>query len=457
MKAYDLKPTYDNIINTYKKDSIGRNTDIFQFVEILDSLDDGFSIALDGNWGSGKTFFVKQVKLVMDAHNKFIKLNKECREEIIEIRNRYYDKNLFDLKPQVCVYYDAWENDNDEDPIMSLVYAIMSNVSVDFNFTDRSFVKIGTSLIEAIFGRNWEKVIESLKGTSPLDTLKERKNLEELVSEFLNTLILEKGERLIIFIDELDRCKPSYAVRLLERIKHYFAHDKITFVFSVNINELQHTVRKHYGNNFDGARYLERFFDLRVPLPAPNIQRYLQTLDFNEYSSCVFDVVCNAVIKKYHFELRELAKFLKLTERVAYKAIRGQIYFSMNSGRAIRFCIDYILPVMIGLRLHDNQQYNEFIEGKNYLPLVEIAEQNKILRFHELLADNETYDERDTTREYVTLDGKIEIVYKAIFATAYNDVNYQITVKDMTFDYRIKDELLRISGLLSLLAKLDTD
>ena len=50
---------------------------------------------------------------------------------------------------------------------------------------------------------------------------------------------LKKGNRLIIMVDELDRCKPSYAVKLLERIKHYFTNDRITFVFSVNTYELE--------------------------------------------------------------------------------------------------------------------------------------------------------------------------------------------------------------------------
>lgn len=64
----------------------------------------------------------------------------------------------------------------------------------------------------------------------------------------------------MIFVDELDRCKPSFAVQLLERIKHYFGHEKITFVFSVNVSELQYTIKKFYGADFNGTRYLDNFF-----------------------------------------------------------------------------------------------------------------------------------------------------------------------------------------------------
>ena len=70
----------------------------------------------------------------------------------------------------------------------------------------------------------------------------------------------ERGNKLVIFIDELDRCNPAYAVKLLEQIKHYMEDDRIIFVFSVNINQLQHTIKHYYGNNFNATKYLDRFF-----------------------------------------------------------------------------------------------------------------------------------------------------------------------------------------------------
>lgn len=102
-------------------------------------------------------------------------------------------------------------------------------------------------------------MIKELRSESPLDSLKSKKELREKVNEFFNSLLPEKGNRLIIMVDELDRCKPSYAVKLLERIKHYFTNDRITFVFSVNTYELEKTIRKYYGDDFDAGRYLSRF------------------------------------------------------------------------------------------------------------------------------------------------------------------------------------------------------
>ena len=69
MKSLDLTPTNENVYNSLINDSIGRGEFVRQFVKMLNAIEDNCTIALEGNWGSGKTFFVKQVKMVLDAHN----------------------------------------------------------------------------------------------------------------------------------------------------------------------------------------------------------------------------------------------------------------------------------------------------------------------------------------------------------------------------------------------------
>lgn len=449
MKSYDLKPTTDNLISTYQQDVIGRNSDIFLFTEILNEIEDGCAIALDGRWGSGKTFFVKQVKMVMDAHNNFIAYKKDSnRDSIVSLRKKYYGRKNFDLQPQVCVYYDAWENDNDDDPIMSLVYAILNSVDSDFDFASRNFIDIGASIMELFSGMNWPTLIENLKKTSPLDTLKGSKDVESLVGEFLESLIPEKGNRLVVFIDELDRCKPSYAVRLLERIKHYFTNEMITFVFSVNINELQHTIKKYYGDSFNGSKYLDRFFDLRISLPPPNLDKYYQNLCFQN-GRYTFDVVCDAVIKAYHFELREIAKYLRIVKIAAHKPTHGGFDFAFPNGRAMQFCLNHIVPIMIGLKIHDMKQYTAFIEGKDCSPLIEILGNIKWIHFDILLNENETFDQNSVNKTYVTLTEKLNAVYEAVFVTSYTGTCYSTSIGDMEFDHRTKEVLIRTAGLLS--------
>ena len=69
MKKRDLQPTPENIQKTFLDDTIGRNTDLLYFIEIIESISDNYSIAIDSPWGSGKTFFVKQLKMILDTHS----------------------------------------------------------------------------------------------------------------------------------------------------------------------------------------------------------------------------------------------------------------------------------------------------------------------------------------------------------------------------------------------------
>ena len=80
-------------------------------------------------------------------------------------------------------------------------------------------------------------------------------------------------------------------MKLLERIKHYFNNDRVTFLFSVNVAELQHTVKTHYGADFNASRYLDRFFDLRVPLSKPKAELLLKNADYSLMDCIDFDIV----------------------------------------------------------------------------------------------------------------------------------------------------------------------
>ena len=69
-----------------------------------------------------------------------------------------------------------------------------------------------------------------------------------------------------ILIDELDRCRPSYAVEMLETIKHIFDIPRVVFVLATDTEQLQHAVKVIYGSEFDAYTYLSRFFNRRFSM-----------------------------------------------------------------------------------------------------------------------------------------------------------------------------------------------
>lgn len=295
MKKNDLQPTPDNIRNTFIRDSIGRNKDLLYFIKIIDSINESYSIALDSYWGSGKTFFVKQVKMILDANNEFTYDSVDNRDEVIEKWNSLLNSDIINTNYHIPIYYDAWANDYDNDPILSIIYQIIQTVgnhaSIEEDKGLGHVFELAGDIFEQVKGFNPMEIAKKLKSDNPLESIIQAKSLQERINEFIESLIPEHGERLLIIIDELDRCNPEFAVKLLERIKHYFNNDKVTFVFSVNLAEFQHTIKQHYGVDFNANRYMDRFFDLTINLPEPDITRYMRLHSLSKDSGYVYDTI----------------------------------------------------------------------------------------------------------------------------------------------------------------------
>ena len=177
MRSSELQPSHNNLFETFMSDTIGRNKDVIAFAEILNNLEGSYSIALDGNWGSGKTFFVKQAKMLLDASNEHLRsLPDNEKAAILKKWARPSDDRTAELIPQMSVYYDAWENDNDEDPILSLVYSIMKSVDTDSPFSnDASIVGVAASFLGVLTGKNLSGLVDCLRGENPLDSLRKHR------------------------------------------------------------------------------------------------------------------------------------------------------------------------------------------------------------------------------------------------------------------------------------------
>ena len=461
MKNFELKPTEENLLSTYQNDTIERNSDVHAFVDVLNSLEDSCSIALDGLWGSGKTFFVKQVKMILDSCAS-VQPKGNYATEIKSVWQNYHNGQEPEFQTQLCVYYDAWENDNDGDPILSLVYSILQDVDTNTPLPkDAKILEKVAAVVECISGISATTLLDSVKSDSLLDDLRKSKDTHTVIADFLDHLLDERADRLVVIIDELDRCKPNYAVQLLEKIKHYFDNERITFVFAVNLQELQHTISNYYGNAFDSCRYLDRFFDLRISLPPANMYRYYQSINFQSDSYTV-DVVCKKIIESYHFSLREISRFLKAMTIAEYELSHGNSGFNLSDpeGLASYFCAMYIVPLLLALEISDVTAYNQLISGRNSEKLVELLEtmdSNYPGHFRELLSKNEVYNSVPETEQFaktvVTIREKASAAYEAIFVKNYTVHNYHCFVGNCEFSSKTKTFLLRIVSLLSKYAK----
>ena len=158
MKKNELLPTEENLINTLTKDAIGRNKDIEYFLNILKCQESSCALALNGRWGTGKTFFVRQTEMYINASNFQSKMSDE-KKNIIKnaLTIKDYPNDTF------AIYYDAWKNDNDTDPIFSLICEITKQVDEDFSikkFGVSDFITLSVSIVDAIVGTNFKGLTE---------------------------------------------------------------------------------------------------------------------------------------------------------------------------------------------------------------------------------------------------------------------------------------------------------
>ena len=148
MKNFEILPTEENLIMAIKENILKRNDALVYFYKLLLAQDNGIIIAIDGRWGSGKTFFVKQEMMLINAMNPGSNIEQKMKEEIVNaVCMDVNEKENYDL----AIYYDAWENDNDIDPIISLIYEISMQIGDKYMFEDDiKIFEMVTSIVECI-------------------------------------------------------------------------------------------------------------------------------------------------------------------------------------------------------------------------------------------------------------------------------------------------------------------
>lgn len=384
IKNYELEPTFENVANTFLNDTLKRNNYLYKFYELLNNIDSCFSICMDGAWGCGKTFFVKQAYFLLMSINPCIDIQEENERNIlIKIKGEFEKKYQNIPTIHYPIYYDAWDNDNVEDPILSLIYSITKSLHSEGVFDEKSEKWNGIkNTIKAIVnatevqwslpiesakvsikvkGENFLKALEQNKKSDLLVDFKKQDELRLLVDTFFSDILPERGNRLVIFIDELDRCKPTFAIMLLERIKHYFNQQNVTFVFSTNIKELNKTVCNYYGQGFSADRYLDKFFNLKLQLPKVDTKTYFDYLEvFNNFG--YNEAILREVVLYTNLELREISRFISFYY-FARNYYHGNNYPQKPENEAFNFCIDYILPLMIAIKMTDSHLYETFMLG----------------------------------------------------------------------------------------------
>lgn len=351
--------------NLYQNDALNRKP-VVEFIEnFLAGLVGPFVLALDSPWGTGKTTTVRMLKSTLVA------------------------------KQIPCVYFNAWKVDYASDPLVALVSALdeirPKDPAAGKRFKDHmaSVKKLTTSVAKhgaiaavkvATFGAleldsTFEKVAADFAGDLTKDLVesfqKEKASLEKLRSE-LEKAIAElskdaEARPLVFFIDELDRCRPSFAIEMLERIKHLFDVDHLVFVLSVDKTQLEAATCAVYGEKIDSPEYLRRFFDMELRLPQPDSKRFastqVQRFGLNEYFG---ERAKNHQTQHDGNELvetiGELAKVFRLSLRTIERAM-ARVALVCSQTPTNHFLDPILVAFLVVLRIKNIQIFEELVAG----------------------------------------------------------------------------------------------
>ena len=252
--------------NPFEHDLLERAESIVALTTMIGSIEGPCVIAVDASWGMGKTTFLR-----MWAQH---------------LRNEQFP----------VVEFNAWETDFAQDPFIALTSEIATGLqnlgSTAGRLGGQRLRSAAASVARAVPGATARVVVSGV----PLFGSRIAQELEPKQPSLRQTMVehydetkaalqafrasladvaaasaKDNNERaLVVLVDELDRCRPTYAVELLEAAKHLFNVDRIVFVLCLDRAQLASSVKALYGESFNADGYLRRFFDIDYRLPSPN-------------------------------------------------------------------------------------------------------------------------------------------------------------------------------------------
>lgn len=287
-------PRKDHVSETpFGDDKLGRKALADRLTSYVERLREGSVMAIDAPWGEGKSYF-----------------------------GRNWARQLENAGYKVA-YIDAFEQDYIEDPFLLVAAEIADLLGEDPSASEdlrrhavgvmKVIVPFGAKALLNVVGRLAlgsvdlsTDVAEALQSTGDsvsdaaegwlrerLDSHADEKaalvNFKAKLSEYSSS----QENPVVVFVDELDRCRPDYAVHLVERIKHLFDVRNLVFVLLINRRQLEQSIKGVYGADTDAEAYLGKFVNVSFRLP--------KRVSYDSYAAGTSKDYVDHVFKKYQF------------------------------------------------------------------------------------------------------------------------------------------------------------
>ncbi len=352
----------------FENDCLDRTACANVLTDLVTNSESPLILALNSPWGTGKTTFLEMWSR--------------------DLRNKGF----------ATITFSAWENDFSDDALACLIGELQSLIddlpskSATRRKSQAALQKvktIGAGLLKtslpimlkaATLGAldvrsEWETLWSELVEKNAVEQIQRYENAKKSLVSFKSAFrsFIEQGGsennqaskgKLVIIIDELDRCRPNFAIEVLERIKHLFEVDGAFFVIAMDRKQLSHSVQAIYGE-IDTNEYLRRFFDFEMSLPAGDAKQIVKSIcsrfDITESlkwdarnetnPALLFQLTFGAFVRVKQLSLRQIERAIALYA------------LALNSTPKRNAPYSNLLAILIVLKFTNEPLYNGFRSG----------------------------------------------------------------------------------------------
>jgi hypothetical protein len=247
-------------------DSLGRRVLARAFADLAGRCETPLVVSVYGTWGSGKTTFLRLVETEFDANR--------CR----------------------AVWFNAWQHDQDAAPAVSLLHAMVDALGLGRELRN-AITQVAMAFGSVILQKTTTLTLDNLQKVQSLvddENFRVRDARSKLRTYFADAVARARGagnDRIVFFVDDLDRCAPDTVLRFLEAIKLYFNLDGCVFFLGLDRESIESALERS-GTHLGGAEaaYLDKLIQLPFTLPPlaeSTFKGYLARITPAELSSCL--------------------------------------------------------------------------------------------------------------------------------------------------------------------------
>lgn len=248
---------------------------------LLSSTEDSLTLTINANWGEGKTTFIKLWRDELEKNQLFIPIYYDAFEN--DFASDAFISIAVSIQEAIKNYYKRIGLDHNSDKLIDNYKEIAQELGIELAKMGANTVLNVISggvlkpkpIINFLFkkAKKLDKRENKALIDEKYDAFLDRKETIEEYQSALESLLTLTGDNLqrkiVFFVDELDRCRPDFAVEIIEKIKHLFSISNVNFILAINRNQLVKIIKHAYGIDEDDAYiYLQKFVHIETNLPT---------------------------------------------------------------------------------------------------------------------------------------------------------------------------------------------